>query len=257
MKWTLDKLGKDLNDIMSLYDLSEIPSRQYLDGIERQDIVNGIARYGGFKKLSRDLGIPCRSNGNKVWTEESIEKALIQYIDTHDLKRMPSKPDLINSGEGALGNALTRHKGMKWWADKIGVELKESETKTGNTYEYLAMKKIEDISNHLSVEKMSSKHPYDLLVNGCVKVDVKVGRAHRHFEARAHTFALNKKYATCDIYVCVALDEENQVEKCFIIPAAHVQIVTLNIGRDSKYNKYMDNWNFIYNFANAYESAIS
>jgi hypothetical protein len=190
------------------------------------------------------------------WTDELIKSELEKCISVLQIKRMPTADELRQIGRNDLHCKISRTKKYSGWANELGLDLKHCETRTGNKYELIVKGKIERISNHLRVEKMSTKHPYDLLVNGCVKVDVKVGKAHHHFEARAHTFALNKKYATCDIYICVALDELEKTESVFIIPAAHVPLVTLNIGKVSKYNKYKDNWNFIFNFVNQYEKAI-
>src|SRR5699024_12772503 len=72
-----------------------------------------------------------------------------------------------------------------------------------------------------TVEKMTTKHPYDLLVNENVKVDIKVGRVHYHFGSKAHTFRLAKKYSTCDIYICFALDKDSNTENIFIRSEEH------------------------------------
>lgn len=191
------------------------------------------------------------------WTDELIESELKKSIVALQIDRMPTAPELISLGRNDLHCKVSRTKKYKGWAEHLGLPLKSSETLKGNKYEYLVKEKIEHISNHLTVKKMSTKHPYDLLINDCVKIDVKVASPYVTKDGSpVHTFGLSKKYATCDIYVCVALDENEEVEKTFIIPASHVQIVTLCVGKESKYNKYIDKWNFIYNFVNGYERAI-
>lgn len=192
------------------------------------------------------------------WTDELIESELKKCIDVLKIDRMPTAAELIDIGRNDLHCKIGRTKTYSGWAEKLGLKLKSSDTTKGNQYEFHVLKKIKELSGYqLSIEKMTTKHPYDLLINGCVKVDVKVGKAHYHFDnARAHTFRLSKKHATCDIYVCVALDENDQVENYFIIPAAHVPMVTLNMGSESKYNKYKNNWNFLFAFVGAYEKAI-
>jgi hypothetical protein len=193
----------------------------------------------------------------KKWTNEKIKDALLESIKILQIDRMPTAAELKSIGRNDLHCKVSRTKKYRGWAEELGLEMKNSETTKGNRYEFHVLDKIKEVSNHLFIRKMSTKHPFDLLVNDCVKVDVKVGSAHNHFGARAHTFGLHKKYSSCDIYICVALDEHEEIESYFIIPSPHVQLVTLNIGTNSKYNKYKDNWNFIYHFVNEYERAIS
>ncbi|MCK6203948.1 hypothetical protein KZX50_00605 [Bacillus infantis] len=192
------------------------------------------------------------------WTEELIESELRKCIKSLQINRMPSADELKMLGRNDLHCKISRTKKYKGWADTLGIPLKSSETTKGNKYEWFIKKRIEAISDHLNVEKMATKHPYDLLVNDCVKIDVKVAAPHMlRGQSRVHTFGLNKKYATCDIYVCVALDESENVERTFIIPSSHAQIVTLCVGKESKYNKYVDNWDFIRQFVDTYERAIN
>lgn len=191
------------------------------------------------------------------WTNELIESELNKCMKALQINRMPTAPELKSLGRNDLHCKISRTKKYKGWAEHLGLSLKTSETQKGNGYESLVKKKIELLSNHLRVTRMSTKHPYDLLINDCVKVDVKVAAPHMlRGLSRVHTFGLNKKYATCDIYVCVALDENEAIERTFIIPASHLQIVTLCVGKESKYNKYVNNWGFICDFVNAYEKAI-
>ncbi|MCA1029311.1 hypothetical protein LCM23_25190 [Cytobacillus kochii] len=190
------------------------------------------------------------------WNDELIKSELKKCISYLQIDRMPTASELITLGRNDLHCKISKTKKYSGWAKEIGLEMKSSETTKGNTYEFYILEKIKEISSGFSVKKMSTKHPYDLLVNDCVKVDVKVCKAHNHFGSRAHTFGINKKYATCDIYVCIALDEHDIVENYFIIPAARLQLTTLNIGTDSKYNMYKNRWDILCNFVRYYEKAL-
>lgn len=190
------------------------------------------------------------------WTDVKVKEELLKCIDTLMLDRMPTAQELKDIGRNDLHCKISKTKKYSGWANELGLKLKESETAKGNRYEEHVRQLIERSSSHLKVKKMTTKHPYDLLVNDCVKIDVKAGKAHNHLGTRAHTFRLSKKYATCDIYVCVALDEEETIEKYLIIPSSHVQILTLNLGKNSKYNRYINNWGFINRFVNQYERAL-
>lgn len=188
------------------------------------------------------------------WTNQLIKQHLLECIDTLQIKRMPTAQELKDLGRNDLHCKVSRTKKYSGWAAELGLALKESETKTGNEYE----QHVKDIIGlrGFTVEKMTTKHPYDLLVNGSLKIDVKVGKAHRHFGSRAYTFNLSKKYATCDLYVCVALDEEGKVEKYFVIPSKFAQVTTLNIGTDSKYNRFINKWVYVKKFVEMYKKVI-
>lgn len=189
------------------------------------------------------------------WTDELIESELKKCIDALHIKRMPTATELQSLGRNDLHCKVSRTKKYRGWAEYLGLELKESETTKGQRYEEHIVAAIENYSNHFRVKRMTTKHPFDLLINDCVKVDVKVGKAHRHFDGcRAHTFNLSKKYATCDFYICVALDENEEIESYFIIPAKFTQLVTLNIGTESKYNKFKDAWVLLLQMVYALES---
>lgn len=144
----------------------------------------------------------------------------------------------------SLHNAICRHGSYRGWAKKLNVKTKSSDTNKGNDFEDV----IEDKLNKLGFEvaKTSTKHPYDLLVNGTTKVDVKVGSSYLlRGESRVVTFATNKKQPTCDFYICVRLDEEEQIEKIHVIPSHEAKVVSICMGENSKYDVYLDRYDLL------------
>ena len=79
--------------------------------------------------------------------------------------------DLVRK-DSALSVKVSRSGGFKCWALKLGLELKESETTKGWKYEEKALKDLTD--RGYNVKEMTTKHPYDLLVEENVRIDVKV-----------------------------------------------------------------------------------
>jgi hypothetical protein len=188
------------------------------------------------------------------WNDEKIVEGIKQSMGVLKIDRMPTAAELTSIGRNDLHCKIGRTKTYKGWADYLGIQLKSSETTKGNEYEDLVAKIIGVLG--YKVKQMTTKHPYDLLINDSVKVDVKVGGAHNHFGSRAHTFRPSKKFATCDLYICVALDENDGVENIFIIPSKFAQLTTLNIGTDSKYNKFIYRWDYIKRFVQFYEEVV-
>lgn len=247
----MKRLEAEIRNVMDAHDLDTFPSRMFLDGIGRSDLFNAVAREGGFVKCAEEWGIP-RKKRTPKWTLGKIEEELKEYIQFERLDRMPSKPELMKVGRHDLANALTRYKGMKYWSERIGMPLKDSETTKGRIYEEKVKEKIEHLGHE--VNQMTTKHAYDLLVNNHVKVDVKVASPGITQGYKTHTFRPSKEYPTCDLYVCVALDEVGKVEKTFVIPSKFAQVTTLCIMENSKYNSFIDRWAYIDRYTEFYNT---
>ncbi|TDT63401.1 hypothetical protein [Fonticella tunisiensis] len=188
------------------------------------------------------------------WTEEKIEQEIRKVMAALHIYRMPSRSEIKSVlKDNALCNKISRTGGFKYWADRLGLDMKESDTKTGKRYEVEAANMLR--ARGYEVEQMSIKHPYDLLVNGKIKIDVKVGRPYMlRGESRVHTFRTEKRHATCDLYLIFALDEHEEIERIFIIPGYELKVVTMCIGRDSKYNKFIGRWDLIEQYDRFYKS---
>jgi hypothetical protein len=159
---------------------------------------------------------------------------------------MPTGEELKRIGRNVLHCKISRTKKYSGWANELGLNLKRSETNTGQYWENKIADKLSELPFVRKIEVTSTKHPYDLLINNTVKIDVKVANPYLlRGISRVHTFALNKVKPTCDIYVCVALNESGEYEKILVIPSHHVQMKMINIGRDSKYDKYNLKWEYI------------
>lgn len=181
----------------------------------------------------------------KYWTDERIEQAILEVMRSLQIKHMPSSEQVKQVTQNdSLHNAICRHGSYRGWAKKLNVKTKSSDTNKGNDFEDV----IEDKLNKLGFEvaKTSTKHPYDLLVNGTTKVDVKVGSSYLlRGESRVVTFATNKKQPTCDFYICVRLDEEEQIEKIHVIPSHEAKVVSICMGENSKYDVYLDRYDLL------------
>ncbi|MEK4754823.1 hypothetical protein MKX72_20180 [Priestia sp. FSL R5-0597] len=254
MKWTEEEITIAIYRLMREIGIKRMPTSMEMREHKLSGLSRAIGLNGGTAHWAKKMNLPVKEK-KVLWSDQRIEEEVRKCMKVLQIQRMPVASELTGIGRNDLHCALSKSK-LKYsgWAKKLGVSLKSSETTKGNEYEGKVLKLIEVMG--LDAKSMSTKHPYDLLVNDCVKIDVKVGTAHHHFGARAHTFALNKKYASCDIYVCVALDEQEKTESCFIIPARDVQIVTLNIGTNSKYNKYKDGWELIPKLVNHFDKAF-
>lgn len=173
-----------------------------------------------------------------------------------NIKTFPTHSQMIDViGNRGLCSKISKTGGTKFWAKKLDIPVKNCETEFGFKYE---SKVVEDIERELGLNSILMKpgYPYDVLTSGCVKIDTKVSR---QFFTNCHTwqntFNLEKKNPTCDIYVLYCLDNDGNYLKTIVIPSVVLQGKTqVGIGKKSKYNKYIDNWNVIEEYKRFYDS---
>jgi hypothetical protein len=189
-----------------------------------------------------------------VFNEEQIEDHIINTINVLNIKRMPSASEIRNlKGNNILHNTIVRSGGYEYWANKLKLEIKNSDTKFGREYEDFS--KIILIEKGYEVERMTVKHPFDLLINNRIKIDVKVGNPYyQPSGSRVHKYGLGKKYGSCDFYLIIALNETQEIEKTLIIPSYKVKRKDITIGRKSKYDIYKDRWDLLKEFDNLLNS---
>ncbi|MGG0667836.1 hypothetical protein ABE073_04820 [Lederbergia citrisecunda] len=189
------------------------------------------------------------------WTDDLVREELLKSISILGVERMPTRAELVSLGRNDLHCRISRTKKYSGWAEELGLKLKESETALGHEYERV----ISNVMKKLGYKavRMSTKHPYDLLVEDSVKVDVKVANVYLlRGESRVHTIGLSKSDPTCDIYICVLLDEQKEIERTLIIPSHHVRMKYLNIGRESKYNIYNEKYHYIKDYINFFKKVV-
>lgn len=128
----------------------------------------------------------------------------------------------------------------------IGLPLKYSDTTFGNKYE---IKAISDIYENIGLNSVqtSSRHPYDLLTDSSVKIDVKASKEFtNNCNSKAFTFNLEKKNPTCDIFLLYCLNDDETYRKVLIIPSCSIIGKTqIGVGENSKWNRYENRWEII------------
>lgn len=180
------------------------------------------------------------------WTDELIKEKILEVVKYHGYNRMPTKQEIEDYyGDGALTNKISKTGGFEVWAKKLDLSQKPCRSMLAFQYEKYTKKVLEE--KGFNCELTSTNHPYDILVNGGVKIDVKVSNPVVISGTKAYTFNLKKKQPTCDLYVAYCLDEDKEIAKTYIIPAPVVAGQSqLSVGvSESKYDAYLDNWNLV------------
>ncbi len=170
------------------------------------------------------------------WTNELIEEKLMVVAKLYSPMRMPTRSEIKNYyGNDALTNKISKTGGFSYWAKKLGLEQKHSETSIGIKGEERVAEIL--LNYGFEVEKTSTKHPYDLLIDGCVKVDVKTANTSYIRGSSIHAYRIAKKQHTCDFYVFY----ENDTGKAYVVPAHKCKgQIQVEIGNNSrKYEEYL------------------
>lgn len=184
------------------------------------------------------------------WTDELIADAIMSVANQFDPPRMPSNAEAKTmTGSHALSNAISKHGGYKHWADKLGLEQKHSDTMLGIEGE----KHIANILRKMGyrVQMTSANHPYDLLVNECVKVDVKTAKTFFVRGYPIHSYRLAKRQQTCDFYIFYEAD----TNKIYVVPSCrcHGQVQVGMGNTSSPYERYLYAYDLIAEANNMYK----
>lgn len=180
----------------------------------------------------------------KQWSEEEIKSELAKLIKEKGLSRMLTLREMIiSTGGQALSNAVTRSGGVRKWANELNVLLTHSNTRKGWEGEEKAKIILEQ--EGFTVDRMTARHPFDLLVNDVAKVDVKCAEPHTFkCGAQAYCYHLEKKIPTCDFYMLIANGREKGT--VFIVPASNMRQKQISIGmKSSVYDKFVKRFDIL------------
>lgn len=176
------------------------------------------------------------------WTDERISEGIMRIASIFEPKRMPSNREVVEyEGDYKLANAIQKHGGYAYWANELGLEQKRSETKLGVEGEEFVSEKLKALG--YNVKPTSTRHPYDLLIDGCVKVDVKTANTSFVRDYPMHSYRLAKSDHTCDFYIFYEAD----TDKTYVVPACKLQgQVQVCMGEGSKrFAKYSEAYHLI------------
>ena len=152
------------------------------------------------------------------WNNELIEKSILDVVEKAKINTFPTKSIIKEvTGSSGLSNAIRRHGGTRYWAEKLGLEIKPCESRFGEEYEFECMKTVKHFGYRC--EKTPIRYPYDLLVENNIKVEVKSGNIYHGKQGDFYTFNLEKAKPTCDIFVCYCL-EGDKIKKVYVIPSS-------------------------------------
>ena len=143
---------------------------------------------------------------NSIYSEEHIENEIKKAMVSLGLSRMPSNSETkIATGSQSLSNLICRTGGYYYWAKKLNLETKNSETKTGVIQEIACCNFLNSIG--LKSELTAANFPYDILCEQTTKIDVKISNG---YLGKIFFFAFNieTNMPRSDFYVFYCFNEK-------------------------------------------------
>lgn len=157
----------------------------------------------------------------KKWDEQKIINTLTKVKNALYIDRMPSKSEVEEyCGDKSLSCAVSKHGGWAYFSKVMGLPMKNSCTTFGDENEQFIIEKIKSLG--YDAIKTKVRHPYDILVNGIVKIDVKSAHLYkRDGREPVYSFAINNEQPKCDIFICVAIKDDG--EDIYVIPSHFIK----------------------------------
>lgn len=192
----------------------------------------------------------------KFWTESRIATNILRIKEGLCIDRMPSNSEIKSfDGDNRLSNAIMKKGGFRYWAEKLGLDMKVTESEHGYKQERII---CDLISKHgYEAEMTSIRFPYDVLVEGVVKVDVKCAHLSKVREYDAYSFRIAKDKPTCDLYFIACLNNDDTINMLYVIPAhklvGQVQLVISGSRVSQKYAKYLNRWDLLDSYVSAFK----
>jgi hypothetical protein len=213
-KWTDERIGAALLE-MSVD--GQLPSNDDLKRAGMSGLGFAVSKTGGYPDWARKLGLKTKGD-RSLWNDDLIEAAL--RLDETRLGRMPTANELRFLGQNDLACAISKHGGFRFWACRLGLRQKGTETHRGQKWERHEAAFFRSMG--FEVVEQPTRAPFDLLVNGhCV--DVKSSTRSGWYQ-----FGSIKRGSDCDFFdlLCVHNDE---VRARFVVPADKACVMSITI----------------------------
>jgi len=188
------------------------------------------------------------------WSDSLIEEEIYKIVEDMGTPHMPSTSELNKMvGNYSLSNAIAKHGGFNYWAIKLNLPQKFSETKLGIEFEEICKNQLKD-RGYNSVELTPIKFPYDILIDNSLKIDVKCANLYVNSKDgySFYTFNLEHNKPYCDIYICYTLKNDGSILNTYIIPSKFLKIQQLTIA-GNKYDKYKNRWDYVDKYLDFYK----
>lgn len=193
------------------------------------------------------------THGSK-WNDEIAIETILSVKDTLGVNYMPTNSEFkLILGNSKLVSWLNKNGRRARLKSELCLPDKPSCSLTGDVNEWYIINVLKDMG--YTAEKTQPRHPYDILVNGVVKIDVKSANPipSKVKKMNEFVFAINNREPKCDLMVFVTVFSETNKE-IYVIPSHLIKQSQLGIGESSKYDIYKNRFDYIPKYINFYET---
>lgn len=168
------------------------------------------------------------------WTEGDIDKEVRAAAMLFG-GRMPSAPELQGAGNNALAAQISRSPGgYRAVAKRLGLSLKDSCTAFGQDWEAYVDTVLKNVGRE-SV-RQTTRAPFDLLVDGKVRVNVKSARWHKYGPCKGFFFGIAQTWKHCDVFALVKVD--GPTPAILWVPSSEAQQQTITLTGKHRLNTF-------------------
>lgn len=247
MRWTDDRIESTLKEQMR--SLGHYPTSRDLLAAGLSGLSSAISRHplkhtGWRLRLTGEEKPPPEA---RLWTDDAIGDALMELAEVYG--RMPTCKEMEEArGSKDLVQAITGHElKVDGWAERLGLEQVEYTGRRGKRIEEWVKRELERRGHTAELTHM--KCPYDLIVDGCKRVEVKLSRPYENkkHRVRGHLFTFGRRPQRrgIDFAVLVCVDEEDNPTATYVIPERYCRQQTVTITGSKRWVRYLNAWRYI------------
>lgn len=173
-----------------------------------------------------------------TWTDSMVHSELIPICAATGM--FPSNSELVRLGRGDLANQICKRGGFVAWSAKLGYERNGSDSDFGWSGERRCMELLQ--INGFVVEKADRlRAPFDILINGCIRVDVKTANYAEYGVCRGWFYRIGK-HAQSDFVLLLQLDTDT----LYCLPWQVCPTTNITISREGGiYVKFKNNFDLL------------
>lgn len=171
------------------------------------------------------------------WTDDMVASQLREVASKLG-GRMPSANDLRAMGLESLASRASRVGGLLGWAERLGLPTgKDAHSPAfGESWETYAAVVLK--ANGYVAESQKRHAPFDVLVNGQIRVNVKASRRHDYEDVgvRGFTFWIGDTWKRCDVFALVKVD--GPTPPILWVPSSEAQQQTITLTGKHRLNAF-------------------
>lgn len=248
-----EEVLEEILSLMNKLNITYMPTVKDMRTFNKK-LEHEIYRLGGSLYFSKKYNLKIKKPTTK-WNESLIIDGIMMVINTLEIEYFPTKKEIDFVTQGySLSNKIYKTGGSRYWADKLGLNLKQgSDTSFGVHGEDLLKEKMTDLG--YTIERLSTNCLYDFLVEDCVRVDCKISNLYHGNQGSFYSYNLERRNPDCDIFIFITCDDEAN-KRFIVVPQNALKGKTqISIGEfKSKWYDYIDRYDFIDKYIEFYNS---